>query len=373
MRSPLRQVTIRGFKSIESLNDFPLQDLNVLIGANGAGKTNFVDFFRLLRAMSEEGLQKFVNDQGNADGFFFLGPKHTPEIHVHLELDWNIYEFTLTPTATGTIQISKERVRYTGGSPNTPFVTISSGAQESSLKKKEDQKSPKGNWPSVSAHVYEAVSSWTVYHFHDTSMLAPMRRDQSARDFERLRADAANIAAFLLHMRSKSPSSYDLIRDTIRLIAPFFDDFLLRPEDKGGEEKVRLEWRQKGSDFPFQPIHLSDGTIRFACLATALLQPDPPSTIVIDEPELGLHPYAIALLAELIHSAAKRTQVLISTQSATLLDHFEPDEIVVVNRSERGASTFERLEPAKLASWLEEYSVGELWQKNVVRGGPTGA
>jgi predicted ATPase len=219
--------------------------------------------------------------------------------------------------------------------------------------------------------VYDAVSSWTVYHFHDTSMLAPMRRDQSVRDFERLRSDASNIAAYLLHLRDRASASYALIRDTVRLIAPFFDDFLLRPEEKGGEEKLRLEWQQKGSDFPFQPNHLSDGTIRFICLTTALLQPQPPATIVIDEPELGLHPYAIALLAELIHSAAKRTQLVISTQSATLLDYFEPEEIVVVNRAE-GASTFERLEPKKLLEWLVDYSVGELWQKNVVRGGPNG-
>jgi predicted ATPase len=371
MSRPLKSVTIRGFKSIQALENFQLRNLNVLIGANGAGKTNFVDFFRHLREMSDGALQRFVNEQGNADGFFFLGPKHTREIFAHLEFGHNVYEFTLTPTATGTIQIASERVRYTGGKGLGTLDTIGSGAQESSLKTRKDEKSRWTSVRGVPSYVHEAVSSWTVYHFHDTSMLAPMRREQSARDFERLRPDASNIAAYLLHLRDKAPASYTLIRDTVRLIAPFFDDFLLRPEEKGGEEKIRLEWRQKGSDFPFQPIHLSDGTIRFICLTTALLQPQPPSTILIDEPELGLHPYAIALLAELIHSTANRTQLVISTQSATLLDHFEPEEIVIVNRME-GASTFARLEPKKLAEWLEEYSVGELWQKNVVRGGPSG-
>ena len=156
----------------------------------------------------------------------------------------------------------------------------------------------------------------------------------------------------------------------MRLIAPFFDDFLLRPQKRGTDEQVRLEWQQKGSDFPFQPNHLSDGTIRFICLATALLQPEPPATIVIDEPELGLHPYAISMLADLIKSAAERTQVIISTQSPTLLDYFAPEQIVVVNRRE-GRSTFDRLDAQALAGWMEDYSVGELWQKNVVRGGPT--
>jgi predicted ATPase len=190
------------------------------------------------------------------------------------------------------------------------------------------------------------------------------------RDYEHLRPDAANIAAFLFHLQQKHSHHYTLIRDTVRLIAPFFDDFLLRSEDKGGEQKLRLEWRQKGSSFPFQPVHFSDGTIRFICMATALLQPRLPAAVVIDEPELGLHPFAITLLADLIQSAARRTQVVISTQSPTLLDHFDPADVVVVNR-EKGNSTFERLEPARLAEWLQDYSIGELWQKNVVKGGPT--
>jgi predicted ATPase len=198
-----------------------------------------------------------------------------------------------------------------------------------------------------------------------------MRRDQPVRDWTPFRQDASNIASFLLDLRDDEPGSYELIRDTIRLIAPFFDDFLLRPKTKGPNELVRLEWRQKGSDFPFQPYQLSDGTIRFVCLATALLQPEPPAAIVIDEPELGLHPYAISILADMIKSASERTQVIVSTQSPTLLDYFEPEDVIVVNRK-NGRSTFERLDAANLSEWLDDYSVGELWQKNVVRGGPTG-
>jgi predicted ATPase len=197
-----------------------------------------------------------------------------------------------------------------------------------------------------------------------------MRREQSARDRAYLRPDASNIAAFLLHLREKHEKHYELIRDTVRLIAPFFDDFLLQPEEKAGEERVRLEWRQKGSDFPFQPSHLSDGTLRFICLATALQQPVMPATIVIDEPELGLHPYAINLLSALISSASERCQVVVSTQSPLIVDEFSPEDIIVVNRRD-GRSEFERLDPAKLADWLTEYSVGELWQKNVLRGTPS--
>ena len=186
-------------------------------------------------------------------------------------------------------------------------------------------------------------------------------------DNEYLRFDAANIAPFLYHLREDEiDNTYQQIVDVIRLVAPFFEDFILKPNKN---EKIRLLWRQKGSDYPLKPHHLSDGTIRFICLATALLQPYPPSTIIIDEPELGLHPYAIEVLAELIHSASQKTQLIISTQSPALVDYFEAQNIIVVKRK-KGESTFQRLIPEKLSVWLEDYSLGDLWRKNIVTGGP---
>ncbi|MFG0333314.1 MAG: AAA family ATPase [Maioricimonas sp. JB049] len=367
MGTPLDKLTIDGFKSIEHLEMLELERLNVLIGANGAGKSNFVDFFRMLRAFADGAFQQFINAQGGGDGLLYLGPKVTSQISGHLEFGLNAYEFELAPTAAGTLQLTQERAKYlVGGS----FQILSSGALESGLRDRKDDVSPRTGGPGVPHYVYQAISSWTVYHFHDTGALAPMRRDQPLRDWSRLRHDASNVAPFLLHLQETDPGTYELIRDTVRMIAPFFDDFLFRPQTRGGDEQVRLEWNQKGSDFPFQPHHLSDGTIRFICLATALLEPAPPATIVIDEPELGLHPYAISVLASLIRSSAERTQVIISTQSPPLLDYFEPHEILVANRT-AGRSTFERLDATSLTEWIDDYSVGELWQKNVVRGGPT--
>lgn len=365
MGRAIDRITLSGFKSIERLDDFELHKLNVLIGANGAGKSNFVDYFRMLRSFADENFQQFVNAAGGGDGFLFLGPKVTPEIASKIAFGDNGYGFTLRPTASGSLMIASETTWFQDQSHTY------GSAQESvlrSISHEESRKSP--GRPGIGHYVYEAVSSWTVYHFHDTSPLAPMRRDQAIQDTERFRHDASNIAPFLLGLREEQPGSYQLIRDTVRLIAPFFDDFLLRPRTRGTNEQVRLEWLQKGSDFPFQPGHLSDGTIRFICLAVALLQPQPPATIVVDEPELGLHPFAISMLADLIQSASQRTQVIVSTQSPTLLDYFEPSDIVVVSRRE-GRTTLERLDQQALAGWLEEYSVGELWQKNIVQGGPT--
>jgi len=175
---------------------------------------------------------------------------------------------------------------------------------------------------------------------------------------------------FLLRLQDKHADAYQQIRETIQLVSPFFDDFLLEPEEQGNDQVVRLEWRQKGSRFPFQPWHFSDGTLRFICLATALLQPEPPSTMLVDEPELGLHPFALDALAGLFREAAHRGQLIISTQSAALLNHFEPNETIVVDR-EKGASRFRRLDAVSLAGWLKDFSLGELWQKNVLDGGPS--
>ncbi len=164
-------------------------------------------------------------------------------------------------------------------------------------------------------------------------------------------------------------SIYEKIRDTIRLAAPFFDDFKFRPKASNGDMVLQLEWTQKDSDYPFHASQLSDGTLRFIALTTALLQPGPPATILVDEPELGLHPYALNLLAALLKKAAMRTQVIVSTQSAPLLDNFEAEDIVVVEREDRG-STFRRQSSGDLQEWLKDYSLGELWEKNVFGGRP---
>ncbi len=365
MGNHLEKLTIEGFKSIRELRDFKLEKINVLIGPNGAGKSNLVDFFRLLRAMADENLRGFITKGGKAAGFFFNGPKETPRIHARLAFGSNEYDFVLEPTAANEMLVKEETPIYHGQGGS--WSRRAGGGSEASLKHWKDEKSGWGDYRGMEAYVYDAVSSWMVYHFHDTGITAPMRLDASARDFRELGHDAGNIAAFLLKLRNDHESTYRRIRETVQLIAPFFDDFLL--EAQGDRELIRLEWRQKGSAYPFQPWNLSDGTIRFICLATALLQPKPPSTIVIDEPELGLHPHALETLSGLIHEAALTTQLIISTQSSDLVDHFDPQAVIVVQR-DAGATTFKRLESADLELWLNEYSLGGLVRKNVVEAGP---
>ncbi len=374
MKGALKKISIEGFKSIKVLKDFQLGNLNVVIGANGAGKSNFVQIFRMLMAMTLKNFTKFILEQGGADNFLFDGPKATPQINIAFEFESfsdnakgpNQYRFELSPTVDERFLISEERAYVT-----TSWRSYGSPSEESRLFDERDEKSWDGQWNGVGHFVYHSISNWMVYHFHDTSSTAPMRRSEIIEDCHALRGDAANIAPFLLNLKNSElyNSNYKEIVDTIRFVTPFFDDFRLDVQKLGEAEKTKLSWTQKGSDFPMQPYHLSDGSIRFICLATALLQPNPPSTIIIDEPELGLHPEAISILAELIQVASKRTQVIVATQSPALVDQFAIEDIIVVNR-EDGASTFKRLKEDDYSEWLKNYSVGELWTKNVIVGGP---
>ena len=372
MAHSLDKITIKGFKSIRALEDFDLSNLNVLIGGNGAGKSNFIDFFRMLRAMLElplpglasASLKTYIADGGGSDDFLFNGPKVTEQIEIVTRFGPNGYRFKLAPTADENFIINDEARYYEGGAIG--WWEMGSGQATPELLKDKDKRGFAGG-RNVASYIYDAISSWKIYHFHDTSKLASMRRYETIDDHDYLRFDAANIAPFLYDLKKNAQNVYKQIVDTIRLVTPFFDDFILKPNKN---EKVNLRWRQKGSDYPLKPHHLSDGTLRFICLTTALLQPVLPSTIIIDEPELGLHPYAIVILAELIQATSKKTQIIISTQSPSLVDYFEPEDIIVVNRK-KGASVFERLNKHDLSSWLEDYSLGDLWRKNIVTGGPT--
>ena len=168
----------------------------------------------------------------------------------------------------------------------------------------------------------------------------------------------------------KEPTSYDMIVRTVRLVAPFFDDFVLEPQALN-EDTIRLVWRHRGSDAFFGASSLSDGTLRFIALATLLLQPASlqPSVILLDEPELGLHPYAITVFCSLVKQCSVDKQIVLATQSPLIVDQFEPEDVLVADRV-AGRTEIRRLEQDRLGEWLQDYSLGELWQKNEFGGRP---
>lgn len=366
----LERVVVQGYKSFREL-DLSLERINVLIGPNGSGKSNFIQLFQIMNRVTLQGLQIYVAQSGGADSLLHYGRKTTERMRVEL---WfrqdttlaNGYVATLIPTAEDTLVFAEEacyfhnRARY-----SRPYqASVSSWIHPESLLPEWADSDP------VAFHVLKAMQSWQLYHFHDTSDSAKVKQTGDLHDNLFLRPDASNLAAYLYRLRETAPASYRNIVETIRMAAPFFGDFVLRPSPFN-PEKIRLEWRERGSDMVFGPHILSDGTLRFICLATLFLQPPDqmPATIVLDEPELGLHPYAIVLLAEMVRSAAEHTQVIMATQSVTLVNQFSPQDLLIVDRVE-GVSSIRRLSPEETGQWLADYGLGDLWEKNLIGGRP---
>jgi predicted ATPase len=359
----LDRIRVRGFKSIREA-DVKLNALNILIGANGAGKSNFISLFRLLNEIMEQRLQVYSGAAGS-DALLYFGSKTTSAIKINLQFGLNGYKTNLVPSSEGTLIFGEEVCWFhEPGDSKQDTVVLGMGHRETKLYEADQQHRQK----SIVNDVVTALKSWKVYHFHDTSDSAKVKQTGELNDNSFFRPDASNLAAFLYMLHERHGDHYRQIVKTIRLVAPFFDDFVLRPSPLN-PDKIRLEWREQTSDSYLNAHTLSDGTLRFMCLAVLLLQPDLPSVILIDEPELGLHPYAIVLLAELLQAAAQKTQVIVSTQSVPLINQFAPDDILVVDREDR-QSVFKRLAPQKLEIWLDEYGLGDLWEKNIIGGRP---
>jgi predicted ATPase len=359
----LKSLTVRGYKSIRNLEEFELRNLNVLIGANGAGKSNFINLFRMMAAVADGNLHLFVQKQGGPDALLHKGRKHTLEMELQFHFShrsWKAYQIVLIPTLDNRLIFKSELL---GGFDAEP--ASSSDRLETNY---EDLEIWEGNSKFIE-HARPILQKWRVYHFHDTSDTATVKQIHASNDNLRLKPDAANLAPYLAYLKSGFPDAYRRIVDTIRLAAPFFGDFVVRDPLPG---HVELEWTERGDpDTPYRAHVLSDGTLRFICLTTLLLQPSAllPDTVLIDEPELGLHPYAISLLADMLKEVAETKQVIVSTQSVELLNYFEPEDVVVVDR-ENDASTFKRLDAGELSDWLEDYSLGELWKRNIFGGRP---
>lgn len=357
----LTRIRIKGFKSIEDA-DIDLNMINVLIGSNGSGKTNFISIFSLLQAIITGDLQNYVARKGGPDTFLYWGRKQTEKMNIEFYFGYNGYRFSLMPTANNQFMITNEAF-YLNKKGWTELP--SAGNMESSWKIGTGTRTDDFVKPLLENQ------NWRVYHFHDTSDSAYVKQLQGINDNIELADDARNLAAFLYRLRETAPSAYQRIVRTVQMAAPYFNDFVLRPNPLN-PEKISLEWKAVGSDVPFIAAQLSDGILRFMCLATLLLQPIDlqPETILIDEPELGLHPYAIQLLAAMIKKAAKERQIIVSTQSVELLNEFQAEDVLVVEHKDK-ETTFKRVDEKKLSSWLEDdYTLGDLWKHNLLGGRP---
>lgn len=377
----LKKLTVHGFKSIER-QTIALGALNVLIGANGSGKSNLLGALSFFKASVLGNADTLVKQLGGANRLLYHGKKTTKACFFACESEAFSYEQTLIPVAGDRLEVAKEGLSILGSGvewseggsdidslegqlrdEEKDHLNTAVLAKELSAEEAEDQLN---DFPSAKQN----MEGWRRYHLHDTSATAAVKSTCNLDDNRYLREDASNLAAYLFWLKLKHATEYRRIVSLIQLATPYFEDFVLEPLRRN-EQTIRLEWKQKNSDAYFDADSLSDGTLRFVCLATLLNQPKHtmPTLIVIDEPELGLHPLAIRLLAEMLEAASKHTQILVATQSVTLLDNFAIDQIIVADHDGRG-SLFRRLKADDYQMWLENFSVGELWEKNVLGGRP---
>ena len=374
----LERIVLKGYKSIGEA-DIELRPVNVLIGANGAGKSNFISLFQFMNRVANRGMQTYVAQAGGADQILHYGRKTTDRLYIELWFSRpnnlaNVYEGTSLPTDDDLLVFGEEAVYFHSHDREPHDRERYERPYESRRSSQVHNETLLMDWKqsgdSVARHVLTNLNSWQLYHFHDTSASARIKQTGDIHDNLFLRPDASNLAAYLYLLQETQEAYYRTIVETVRLAAPFFGDFVLRPSPFN-PEKIRLEWQERGSDVLFGPHALSDGTLRFICLTTLFLQPPDrlPATIVLDEPELGLHPYAIALLADMVCSVSQHTQVILATQSVTLVNQFRPEDILVVDRLQ-GKTVFRRLAEGEMASWLEDYGLGDLWEKNLLGGRP---
>lgn len=374
-RIRLHRIDIRGFKSFDSKGEFlRLGDLTVLIGANGAGKSNLVSLFALLQSFTSRQLQNWVGRQGFAQRVLHYGADHTP--HIFLSLEFKAEHFTssyhiqLSHVPGDQLVITNEAEAHTRTDmrphPEDPFrLNEPNPGYDADNGYRRESNVFAG---SRSAAVLEGCRA---YQFHDTAPRSTVRNNGPVADHITLHADGGNLAAFLYQLKAAHPNNYRRIVQYLRRLVPSFHDFVLVPPAIN-PNYIKLNWTSDG-EHTFGPEALSDGTVRLACLLTLLLQPDEqlPRVMVIDEPELGLHPAALHMLAGLLNKAARKIQVILATQSAALLDAIEPEQTVVIEYdTERRASIIQHKTREGLQEWLKDYTLGELWEKNVLGGRP---
>lgn len=350
----LNRIIINGYKSIHDA-DLELRPINILIGSNGVGKTNFISFFKLINIIYEQRLHNYTM-QNDAERLFYYGQKQTQELNGYLKFGDNAYRVKLQARANGSLFIAEECSYYKESGYTYKNI------DESLIK---DSTTYRDNW------LRGYLQSYKIYHFHDTSKGAPLRNGANVNDNRFLKTDGSNLPAFLYMLQLNYPKTLKRIELTIRSIMPYFGNFSLAPFFLD-ETKIYLQWSDmENIDRYFDANDLSDGSLRFIALSALLLQPELPKVIIIDEPELGLHPTAIVKLAGMIKSAAERgCQIIISTQSVDLINNFDIGDIITVDRKDKQTS-FSRLNHTEFEKWLNDYSVGELWTKGIINGQPT--
>jgi len=362
----LKSLNIKGYKSIKTIENFEPHPVNILIGPNGSGKSNFISFFKFLSWMlnSDGKLQEHVSYLGGANDILHDGADVTKSIDAYINLEtnsgFNEYSFSLMFAKPDKLVFREEKYRF--ASKNIAgegrWSSCGVGHEEARLPEVPNQ---------TAFTILNLLRKLIVYQFHNTSDTAAMRLKWSASDSRWLKQNGENLGSFLHRLQHAEKPYYTRIVKYIRLVLPFFDDFELY-EEFG---QILLRWKEKGTNKIFNAGQASDGMLRTIALISLLAQNprDLPTVLFLDEPELGLHPSAIDTVAGLIKAASSHCQVFVATQSISLVNNFDLDDLVVIDRKGRD-SEYHRPDSENLQMYLEEFSTGQIWEKNIIGGRP---
>ena len=328
----------------------------------------------MLRWMLRRRLGEFVERYGGADDQLYGGNTTTPriqaEILLRIEKGRNDYRFVLSYAHPDRLIFTEEAFRHHSNTVSTEasWQYLGSGYREAEIVEAAYSANP-GDFNQRTARVIvNLLRSCSVYQFHDTSDSSNFKKRWDVEDNNTLHTHGGNLAAVLHRLEHEDIKRFEMICRHINRILPVFDRFQI--EESYG--KVVLRWKAKGMDKTFGAHLTSDGSLRFFALVTLLNLPSEmlPAILLLDEPELGLHPAAVALVGGMIKALAEKKQVIVATQSPLLVDAFDLDEIVVVELRD-GQTQSKRLDPDAYRVWLDDnFTTGELWQKNLLGGHP---
>ncbi len=371
----IESVHIRGFRSLANVEVNDIPKAAVFIGANGSGKSNFIRFFEMISWMlRSRRFAEFVKIQGGADDQLFGGNRVTSrieaEIRMRTDKGRNDYQFKLSHADTDSLYFSEECFRFNGNdhTGEAPWYSLGGTHEEAKIVEAAQAVKPQDFNPATARVIVNLLRECSVYQFHDTSNYSNFKKRWDVEDNNYLRAHGGNLAAILHRLEREDINRFEWINNQIRRILPVFDRFEI--EESYG--KVLLRWKAQGMDKTFGAHLTSDGSLRFFALATLLNLPSGmlPNILLLDEPELGLHPAAVSLVGGMIKSLSVDRQIFVATQSPLLVDEFDLDEIFVLELQD-GRTKFRKLKSDDYQAWLDDsFTTGELWQTNLIGGRP---